>query len=265
MPEFAHMPLTLKPDGKGKLSKRDGDRLEFPVFPLEWTNPDTGEVSRGYREDGYFPEAFINIIAFLGWNPGTTQEIFSMEKLIRDFSIDRVIKAGSRFDPEKAKWYNQQYLRAKSDRELAILFQPILREKGIEADDLTVEKACGLVKERASFVHELWDHAWFLFKAPEEYDQKTMRRSWKEQTPGIIKELLNVLSGITEFTSVKTEKVVRKWIEKKDYGVGQVMNAFRLCIVGAAIGPHLFDIIELIGKEKTLTRLNAGLKNIKKL
>ncbi len=262
MPEFAHMPLTLRPDGKGKLSKRDGDRLGFPVFPLEWTNSDTGEVSRGYREDGYFPEAFINIIAFLGWNPGTTQEIFSMDELIRAFSIDKVIKAGSRFDQEKAKWYNQQYLRAKSDRELAMLFQPILRKKGIEADDQFVEKVCDLVKERATFVHELWDHARLFFQAPEKYDQKVVKKSWKEQIPGIMKELYEVLSDITNFTSVNTEKVVRKWIEEKDYGVGQVMNAFRLCIVGAAIGPHLFDIIELIGKTETLARIETGLKNI---
>ncbi|MCK4344150.1 MAG: glutamate--tRNA ligase [Bacteroidales bacterium] len=263
MPEFAHMPLTLKPDGKGKLSKRDGDLGGFPIFPLNWPDPKTNKISKGYEGYGYFPEAFINIIALLGWNPGTTQEIFSMDDLIRAFSIDKVIKAGSRFDPEKAKWYNQQYLRAKSDRELAMLFQPILRKKGIEADDLTVEKACGLIKERASFVHELWDHAWFIFKAPEEYDPKAVNKSWKEQTPGIMKELYEVLSRITDFTPANTEKVVRKWIEEKDYGVGQVMNAFRLCIVGAAIGPHLFDIIELLGKTETLARIETGLENIK--
>ncbi|MCK4466194.1 MAG: glutamate--tRNA ligase [Bacteroidales bacterium] len=265
MPEFAHMPLTLKPDGKGKLSKRDGDLGGFPVFPLNWTDPKTNKISKGYKESGYFPEAFVNIIALLGWNPGTTQEIFSMKELEKAFSIDRVIKAGSRFDPEKAKWYNQQYLRKMSNKKLAERFQNILREKGIEVDDQSVEKVCGLVKERATFVHELWDHAWFLFKAPEEYDPKAVKKSWKEQTPGIMKELYEVLSDITDFTSVNTEKVVRKWIEEKVYGLGPVMNAFRLCMVGASIGPHLFDIIELIGKEETLTRLNAGLRSIKKL
>jgi len=261
MPDFAHMPLTLKPDGKGKLSKRDGDLGGFPIFPLNWTDPKTNKISKGYEGSGYFPEAFINIIAFLGWNPGTTQEIFSMDELIRAFSIDKVIKAGSRFDPEKAKWYNQQYLRKMSNKKLAERFQNILREKGIEVDDQFVEKVCDLVKERATFVHELWDHAWFLFKAPEEYDSKAVNKSWKEQTPGIMKELYEVLTGIRDFTSGNTEKVVKNWIEEKGYGFGPVMNSFRLCIVGAAIGPHLFDIIELIGKTETLARIKKGLKD----
>lgn len=265
MPEFAHMPLTLKPDGKGKLSKRDGDRLGFPVFPLEWTNPDTGEVSRGYREEGYFPEAFINIIAFLGWNPGTTREIFSMKELEKAFSIDRVIKAGSRFDPEKAKWFNQQYLRMKSNEDLAELFLPILEEKRKSHDISYVAKVCGLVKERATFVHELWDHAWFFFQAPEKYDQKAVKKSWKEDTPGIMKELKQVLSDIkiTEFTTENTEKKVKQWINDQELGMGEVMNPFRLCIVGALKGPHLFDIIKLLGKEETLTRIETGLQNIK--
>jgi glutamyl-tRNA synthetase len=265
MPEFAHMPLTLKPDGKGKLSKRDGDRLGFPVFPLQWTNPETGEVSRGYKEDGYLPEAFINMLAFLGWNPGTSREIFSMDELIRAFSINRIIKAGSRFDPEKAKWFNQQYLRAKSNKELALLFKPVLKEKGINLDDqdIDVEKVCNLVKERATLINELWDHSWFLFKAPEEYDQKAVKKRWKEQTPGIMKELYEELKRITDFSSANIEKVIKNWMEKKGFSYGQVMNAFRLCIVGADIGPHLFDIVGLLGKKETLARIKTGLQNIK--
>lgn len=267
MPEFAHMPLTLRPDGKGKLSKRDGDRLGFPVFPLEWTNPDTGEVSRGYREEGYFPEAFINIIAFLGWNPGTTQEIFSMDELEKAFSIDRVIKAGSRFDPKKAKWFNQQYLRMKSNEKLAELFLPILEEKRKSHDISYVAKVCGLVKERATFVSDLWEHSRFFFQMPESYNKKIVRKCWKEQTPGIMKELKQVLSDIkiSEFTAGNTEEKVKQWINNKELGMGKVMNPFRLCIVGELKGPHLFDIIELIGKEETLARLNAGLRSIKKL
>ena len=185
-PEFAHMPLTLKPDGKGKLSKRDGDRLGFPVFPLEWKNPATNEVSSGYKESGYFPEAFINILAFLGWNPGTEQEIFSMDELIESFSLERVNKAGSRFDPEKAKWYNHQYLQEKSNLELTQLFQPILKEKGIEATDEKVSKVIGLVKERVNFVKEIWDQSVFFFMAPESYDAKMAKKRWKENSPQIL-------------------------------------------------------------------------------
>lgn len=259
-PQFAHMPLTLKPDGKGKLSKRDGDRLGFPVFPLEWKNPETGEISSGYRETGYFPEAFVNILAFLGWNPGTEQEIFSMEELIESFSLDRVVKAGSRFDPEKARWFNQQYLRMKSDVELAGLFLPYLKNEGVEADKELVVKVCGLVRERVSFVKELWDQSWFFFKAPEEYDQKVVKKRWKEKTPVIMNELIKLLESQDDFSSENCEQAVKDWTEKKQLGLGQVLSPFRLAVVGGSFGPHLFDIIAVLGKEETLKRLEKAIK-----
>lgn len=263
MPGFAHMPLTLKPDGKGKLSKRDGDRLGFPVFPLEWTNPETGEKSSGYRESGYFPEAFVNMLAFLGWNPGTRQEIFSMEELIEAFSLERVVKAGSRFDPEKARWFNHHYLQLKGNSELAEQFLKILAEKGIKADQQLVQRIVELVKERANFISELWDHSFFFFQPPETYDQKVVKKGWKDQTPLIMDELINLLSGVNDFTASSTETIVKEWIASKGLGMGEVMNPFRLLIVGALMGPHLFDIIEIIGRDETLKRIRRGLKQIK--
>lgn len=261
-PEFAHMPLTLKPDGKGKLSKRDGDRLGFPIFPLEWTNPETGETSSGYRESGYFPEAFINILAFLGWNPGTTQELFSMDQLIEAFSLERVIKAGSRFDPEKAKWFNQQYLRQKSNEELANLIFPGLAEKGILMEQDYLIKVCALVKERLSFVKEFWENSWFFFQPPVEYNEQVIKKRWKENTPEILKELIPVLTKTDEFSSSNTETVVKSWAESKSYGLGQILSPFRLAIVGGSIGPHLFDIIGLLGKEETILRIKKALEII---
>ncbi len=261
-PEFAHMPLTLKPDGKGKLSKRDGDRLGFPVFPLEWKNPETGETSSGYRESGYFPEAFINILAFLGWNPGTEQEIFSMDQLIESFSLERVVKAGSRFDPEKARWFNQQYLREKSDEELAGLFMPDLKERKIDADIAMVTNICGLIKERVSFVKEFWDQSWFFFRAPEEeeYDEKVKKKRWKDNTPQIMSELMELLESLDDFSSENCEVKVKEWAEKGELGLGQVLSPFRLIIVGGSVGPHLFDIIAILGKEETLNRMDKALK-----
>jgi glutamyl-tRNA synthetase len=259
-PEFAHMPLTLKPDGKGKLSKRDGDRLGFPVFPLEWKNPETGEIFSGYRESGYFPDAFVNILAFLGWNPGTDQELFSMDELIEAFSLERVVKAGSRFDPEKARWFNQQYLRMKSDEELAKLFRPYLEEKNIKADREIVARICGLVKERVSFVKELWDQSWFFFESPEEYDQKVVKKRWKEHTPGIMADLIKLLESHDDFSSGNLERVVKDWAEKKDLGLGQILSPFRLAIVGGSYGPHLFDIIAVLGKDETLKRIKKAIK-----
>ena len=265
LPQFAHMPLTLKPDGKGKLSKRDGDRLGFPVFPLEWKNPETSEKSSGYRESGYFPEAFVNIIAFLGWNPGTTQEIFSMEELIKAFSLERVIKAGSRFDPDKAKWYNHQYLQLKSNNELADGYSDFLTEKGIEIEENYVSKVVELVKERADFISDLWEQSFFFFAPPEQYDEKVVKKQWKEETPDIMNELIEILADIDEFSSSRTESVVKEWITKRDLGMGQVMNVFRLLIVGAPKGPHLFDIIGILGKEETLNRIKTGIKKIEKI
>jgi len=262
-PEFAHMPLTLKPDGKGKLSKRDGDRLGFPVFPLEWKNPQTGEISSGYRESGYFPEAFVNIIAFLGWNPGTEQEIFSMEELIRAFSLDRVGRAGSRFDPEKAKWYNHQYLVKKSNEELAQLFQPVLKEKGISADDGYVSQIIGLIKERANFVSDFWDQSFFFFRAPEDYDAKMVKKRWKENTPQILQSLISELKDIQEFSAQTIEAVIKSFLEKNELGMGQVMTAVRLTLVGSGIGPGVVEIMALLGKEEVIRRIKVATQKIR--
>lgn len=261
-PEFAHLPLLLKPEGNGKLSKRDGDRLGFPVFPLQWTDPATGDVSRGYRDDGYFNDAFINMLALLGWNPGDEREIFSMDDLIEAFSIERVGKSGSKFDPEKAKWFNHQYMLLKSNTYLAKEFQPVLEEKGVETSTKNIETIVGLVKERAVFVKDLWDQSWFFFKAPESYDEKAVKKRWKSESYDQMTNLIPVLAGIGDFSPETIESVVKKWIEEKEYNLGMVMNAFRLLIVGALMGPHLFDIVALIGREETIRRIEEGLSSI---
>jgi len=263
-PQFAHLPLLLKPDGKGKLSKRDGDRLGFPVFPLQWTDPKTGETMRGYREDGYFPEAFVNILALLGWNPGDEREIFSLDEMAEAFSIDRVGKSGSRFDPEKAKWFNHKYMLKKSNKELAEQFLPLIEKEGVVADRDYVEKVIGLVKERVDFVHELWEQSDFFFKAPASYDPKAVKKRWKHSSYSQMTEMKTLLSDVDDFSSENTEAVVKKWMEENEYGIGVVLNAFRLLIVGALKGPHLFDIIALIGQEETLRRLETGLYELGK-
>jgi glutamyl-tRNA synthetase len=259
-PEFAHMPLTLKPEGKGKLSKRDGDRLGFPVFPLQWTNPESGEISSGYRESGYFPEAFINILVFLGWNPGTEQEIFSLDELVRAFTIEGINKAGSRFDPEKAKWFNHQYLLSKSDAEIADLFMIELQQKGITADKDKVTRICSMVKERVNFVKEIWDQASFFFEQPETYDEKALQKFWKEDTPKLMIKIKSIIQSADPFTSKKLENDIKNYVEENELGFGKVMNPLRLLLVGAAMGPHLFDIMEIIGKSETLARIDKGLK-----
>jgi glutamyl-tRNA synthetase len=260
-PLFAHLPLLLKPDGKGKLSKRDGDKMGFPVFPLYWPY---GETARGYREDGYYPEAFINMLALLGWNPGTEQEIFSMSQLIEAFSIDRVHKSGSRFDPEKAKWFNHQYLQSRSNNELAMEFREYLRAKGFHNDIAEIETLICLVKERVTFVRDIWQETDFFFIAPSEYDQEVIKKRWKPETPGQLLELKEMLARITDFTSANTEKEIKAWIEAKGYNTGAVMNAFRLVIVGASRGPHMFDIISWIGREETINRIDKGISVIGK-
>jgi glutamyl-tRNA synthetase len=260
-PEFAHLPLLLKPDGKGKLSKRDGDKMGFPVFPLFWPY---GETAKGYREDGYFPEAFVNMLALLGWNPGTEQEIFSIDELINAFSIERVHKSGSRFDPEKAKWFNHQYLQKKSNNELALSFREFLREKGYHIDIVRLEILTGLVKERVSFVKDLWDQTDFFFRAPEKYDQDAIKKRWSGDSGKIMMELKTVLGGISDFSVSSTENSVKNWISEKGYNTGAVMNAFRIIITGALRGPHMFDIISWIGKEETLKRIDKGINEIGK-
>lgn len=263
MPEFAHLPLLLKPDGNGKLSKRDGDRLGFPVFPLNWKDPKTGETSSGYREAGYFPEAVVNFLSLLGWNSGTEQELFSMDELIKLFSLDRVSKSGAKFDYEKGKWFNNRYLQLKPNEEIAEMFQAILASKNIDSDISTITKIVSLVKERANFVNELWDQSSFFFIAPTEFDAKTVQKRWKAETPSQMTELIELLSSIEEFTPENTETIVKEWIAAKEYNMGGIMNAFRLSIVGEPKGPHMFDIISLIGKNETIARLEKAIAQIK--
>lgn len=259
MPAFAHLPLLLKPDGNGKLSKRDGDRLGFPVFPLNWNDPKSGDLSSGYRESDYFPEAVVNFLAFLGWNPGTEQEIFSMEELIEAFSLDRVSKSGAKFDFEKGKWFNHQYLQLKSVDEITDLFQHYLIEsKDLIEDSDKVRKVVELVRERAHFVHELWDQSYFFFTAPDEYLEADVKKRWKADSPIHMRELSELLERQEDFSAAVTEELVKNWLQEKGYGMGAVMNAFRLSIVGASRGPHMFDIIGLIGKDETLRRLRRA-------
>ena len=260
-PEFAHLPLLLKPTGSGKLSKRDGDKMGFPVFPLFWTAP-TGETSRGYREDGYLPEAFINMLSLLGWNPGTEQEIFSMAELIEAFSLDRVSKAGARFQPDKAKWFNAQYMHSLSDEQLAPYMQPLLKAHGIETSDELAGKAAGIMKERMTLTTDMWDLTSFFFVAPTEYEEKLAKKQWKGDNPAMMKALREVLAGIEEFSKENTEAVVRAWIEANGYSLGQVMNTLRLALVGAGRGPGMFDVTEFIGKEECLKRIDNLFANL---
>ena len=261
-PQFAHLPLLLKPTGGGKLSKRDGDKMGFPVFPLFWTSP-TGETAHGYREDGYFAEAFVNMLALLGWNPGTEQEIFSMQELIDNFSLDRVSKSGARFQPDKAKWFNAQYMHHKTDEELAELFQPILRENGVETTDELAGKAAGIMKERATFIGDLWDLTSYFFVAPTTYDEKQTKKYWKGDNPARLKELREVLAAIEDFSKENTETVVGAWIAEKEYGMGQIMNTLRLALVGAGKGPGMYDVTAFIGKDECLKRIDYILENLK--
>lgn len=260
-PEFAHLPLLLKPDGKGKLSKRDGDRMGFPVFPIFWPY---GETGKGYREEGYYPEAFVNMLALLGWNPGTEQEIFSMQELISAFSMERVNKAGSRFDPDKARWFNHQYLRRRSNRELALEYREILRTKGYHLDIADIENLVEMVKERVNFVRDLWQETDFFFVSPQTYDPDVIRKRWTAETPGQLLELRGLLNGLDELSPDIAGQAVKSWISEKGYNTGAVMNAFRLVIVGASRGPGIFDIISWIGKQETLERIDRGLALIGK-
>jgi len=260
MPGFAHLSLILKPSGQGKLSKRDGDKLGFPVFPLQWTDPETGEVSAGYRESGYFPEAMINILAFLGWNPGTEEEIFSLDDLANAFSLDRVGKSGARFDPEKARWYNHQYLKSKSDDELAALFIPAIQQKGFSIRPGFVKKIAGMVKERLVFPHEFWDQAFYFFEGPESYDPEMRKKVWKEDTGQILSSVVKLLQESKDFSSIGLENLTRHYIEQNKLNFGRVAAPLRLLIVGSGMGPHLFDILEMIGKKETIRRIDRGLE-----
>ena len=258
-PEFAHLPLILKPVGKGKLSKRDGDKLGFPVFPLAYKNEETNEISRGYKEDGYFADAFINMLALLGWNPGTEQELFSLEELSKAFTIERVSKSGAKFSPDKTKWFNQQYMMQKSDVELAELYAELLQEKGITSEKNYIEKVVSMIKERATFVADFWDLSDYFFTAPTAYDEKASRKNWKEDTSELMNELISVLENIEDFKSETIETTVKAWITSKEIGFGKVMQPFRLSLVGAMKGPHLFDIAEMIGKQQTIDRIKNAI------
>lgn len=264
MPQFAHLPLLLKPDGNGKLSKRDGDRLGFPVFPLDWFDPKSGEKSSGYREAGYFPEAVVNFLALLGWHAEGDEEFFSMEQLIERFSLNRVSKSGAKFDYEKGKWFNHQYLMLKDDKTLAEIIKPqIVAKYGIDCPMDKLITAVSYTKNRCTFPSDFWEQIHFFFIAPTEYDEKTRQKRWKESSPQDMRELYAVLEGIDDFSLENTEKVVMQWIADKQYNTGTIMNAFRLCLVGEGKGPHMFEITSLLGKTETLQRLDRAIKELK--
>ena len=260
MPRFAHLPLLLKPEGKGKLSKRDGDRLGFPVFPLEWHDPKTGEVSSGYRESGYFPEAVVNFLALLGWNPGTEQELFSLDELVKAFDISKCSKSGAKFDYQKGVWFNHEYILRKSDNEIARLFAPIVANNGVDATMEQVTQVVHMMKDRVSFVKELWPLCSFFFIAPTEYDAKTVKKRWKDYSARQMSELANVLESINDFSIEGQEPIVMKWVNDKGYKLGDVMNAFRLTLVGEGKGPGMFDISAFLGKEETLRRMRRAIE-----
>lgn len=264
MPQFVHLPLLLKPVGNGKLSKRDGDKLGFPVFLLEWKDPVTGEISSGYREKGYLPEAVVNFLVLLGWNPGDDSEMMSIDEIIKKFSFEHCSKSGAKFDYKKGIWFNHEYIGKADDVRLALLFHPILKEHGIEDPDYHyVEKVIGLVKGRADLLPDLWTQADFFFVAPESYAEKDVKKRWSKDTPAIMEELIGVLEGIDDMSSANAEKIVLDWIEKKGYHLGNVMNAFRLAVVGACRGPHMFDITEIMPKEEVIRRIRKAIETIK--
>ena len=263
-PQFAHLPLLLKPDGNGKLSKRDGDRLGFPVFPLNWKNPETGEISSGYKEGGYLPEAFINMLAFLGWNPGTPQEIFSIDDLCETFTLDRVGKSGAKFDFDKTKWFNQQYLRSKSKLELAEMLQVILKKNDISAEINYVANVCQQLKERATFIKDMWSEGKYYFQPPKSYDDKVIRKKWDNDTKDILNELKIELTELVDFSAEKIETVFKLFLEKKKIKMGVLLPVLRVSLTGLAMGPSLFNIAELIGKKETLFRIDTAIKKITK-
>ncbi|MGM9699769.1 MAG: glutamate--tRNA ligase [Prevotella sp.] len=262
MPRFAHLPLLLKPEGKGKLSKRDGDRLGFPVFPLEWHDPKSGEVSSGYRESGYFPEAVINFLAFLGWNPGTEREMYSLDELVPLFDISKCSKAGARFDYQKGIWFNHEYILQKSADEIASIFAPIVKENGIDTSLERITKVVAMMKDRVSFVKELWPLCSFFFVAPTEYDEKTRKKRWKEDSATAMTELASLLEGLDDFSVESQEKAVEQWIEQKGYKLGNIMNAWRLTLVGEGKGPGMFDISAFLGREETLQRMKRAIETL---
>lgn len=263
-PKFAHLPLILKPQGKGKLSKRDGDKMGFPVFPLEWNDPKSGEISTGYREEGYFPEAVVNMLAFLGWNEGggTEKEIYSLKELVNSFSLEHVSKGGSKFDPEKTKWFQHHYLQQANEETLAAQFQVLLKSKNLDFSFEYVLKVVNLLKERASFVRDFWESGYFFFATPENYDEKASKKAWKEDTPELMNQLISELESIEDFSSSNVQEKVKTWISEKGIGFGKIMQPFRLSLVGAMQGPDVFDIASAIGKEETIFRIKKATREI---
>ena len=257
-PKFAHLPLILKPQGKGKLSKRDGDKMGFPVFPLEWKDPATGEISKGYREENYLPAAVVNMLSFLGWNPGTEQEFFTLEELIEAFEISRVHKSGAKFDPEKTKWFQQHYLHLEENEKLAIQFRNTLEKKGVTADPEYITEVIGILKERAVFIDDLWELGSYFFQSPENYDEQAVKKIWKDDTSNIMKQLTEIISNTSPFTVNKVQDNVKTWIQEQGLGFGKVMQPLRLSLVGAMQGPDVFLIAEKIGKEETISRLKKA-------
>ncbi|MCX6304279.1 MAG: glutamate--tRNA ligase [Bacteroidetes bacterium] len=262
MPQFAHLPLILKPDGNGKLSKRDGDRLGFPVFPTEWKDPKTGEIYSGYRESGYLPEAVINILAHLGWNPGTEQELFTSAELIQQFSLERVGKHGSKFDPEKAKWFNHQYMQRKSDEELSILLKPYLEQHGLSPASGYLDKVIGLVRERASLVPDLWNTSWFFFIRPEKYDPQVYQKIWLPGTTGWIKDFAREVEALAVFNKDTLHTLVVDYTTKTGVKMGQLMNPLRLLMVGSNQGPGMMELADVLGKDEFLERIKTGFEKL---
>jgi glutamyl-tRNA synthetase len=262
MPAFAHLPLLLKPDGKGKLSKRDGDRLGFPVFPIEWKDPSSGEISSGYRESGYFPGAFTNMIALLGWNPGIEQEIFTMDELVELFSIEKVGKSGSKFDNEKAKWFNHQYLSAQDNQQLAGMFMNVLKGHGLEPSIEFVERVCGVLKDRVNFVKDFWQHGQYFFVAPATYDQEVIRKRWKPETAELLLALSDELAAVVTLEATVVSECIHRFCDERQVGMGMVMNPLRLVLVGSASGPDLPLLIEMLGKKEVIARVKAGVERI---
>ena len=261
-PQFAHLPLLLKPDGNGKLSKRDGDRLGFPVFPLQWKDPKSGETSSGYRESGYLPDAVVNMLALLGWNPGNDQELMNMDELVEYFSIDKISKAGAKFSLDKAKWFNHEYILQKSADELYPYFEPILLENGVTADPDYVKAVTDLIKDRLNFLTDFWEQACYFFVAPTEYDPQAIKKRWKENMPEYLRAILNILKGFTPFDKQQAHDAVMQYIQDNGLNMGQVLNSLRLAIVGAARGPELFTMIELIGVDEVVKRTERAIEAI---
>ncbi|WP_026913651.1 glutamate--tRNA ligase [Christiangramia portivictoriae] len=261
-PEFAHLPLILKPQGKGKLSKRDGEKMGFPVFPLEWKDPKTGDVSTGYREEGYYPEAVVNMLAFLGWNPGTEQEFFSLTELTKAFELERVHKGGAKFDPEKTKWFQQHYMQEADETQVTEEFQKILKEKEIMVEGSYVKNVVSLIKERAVFVEDLWEQGYFFFVSPTSFEPKDAKKAWKEGSAELMNELKTFLEGQDNFETEQLQTAVKSWIKSKEVGFGKVMMPLRLALVGALQGPDVYEIASYVGKQQTLSRLSKAIETL---